>query len=210
MSLVELSLQSFASIVVLVDPITRGVFFRTLTADEPERRPEFVRTLMVTVAVLLGGAAVIGKPLLDVLGINLGAVGVAGGIILGLMGLEMLLGGEASRAQGGAEAHEEPQPISAEDSIVVPYATPFMAGPGAIATVITLANSTGDSWDGTWATLIALAVVVLLIPVGHLWLVNRMNFSERTVALITRFGGLIVTTIGVQLVLNGIRAFYNT
>lgn len=208
MSLLELTLQATVSIVVLIDPFTRAVFFRILTEDEPGRRREYVLRIMLTVAIVLGGAALVGKPLLDLMGIDLGAFGAAGGIVLALMGFEMLLGGEPSRAQGGEGAHEPPAPRSAEDSIVVPYAIPFMAGPGAISTVIAFASSTGDSWDGTVAALIGAAVAVALIPVGHLLLVNRMDFSARTMGLLTRFGGLLVVTIGIQLILAGVRRFY--
>lgn len=207
MSLFDLALQSTISLVILVDPFIRGVFFRVLTENEPERRREYVVKLMVTIAVLLGGAALIGKEVLDLLGIDLNAFGIVGGLVLVLMGFEMLLGGEPSRAQGGAEAHDEPTPLSAEDQILVPYAIPFMAGPGAITTVITIA-ATGPGSTGVWAALIAVGITVALIPVGHLFLVNRMNFSDQTMSLLTKFGGLFVATIGAQLMLSGIKGYF--
>lgn len=203
----DLTLQAVISMVLLVDPFFRGVFFRMLTENEPERRREYVGKLMVVIAVLLGGAAVIGKQLLDLIGIDLNAFGIVGGLVLALMGFEMLLGGEPSRAQGGAEAHEPPEPLSAEDRIIVPYAIPFMAGPGAITSVIAISSS-GSGSDGIWAALIAVGVVVALIPVGHLFLVNRMNFSAQTMTLMTRFGGLFVATVGTQLMLNGIKGYF--
>ncbi len=207
MSFVDLTLQATVSLVLLVDPFIRAVFFRVLTENEPERRREYVIKLMTTIAILLGGSALIGKQLLDLLGIDLNAFGIVGGVVLVLMGFEMLLGGEASRAQGGESAREREQPASAADQIVVPYAIPFMAGPGAITAVITIASS-GSGWDGVWAALIAVAVTVALIPVGHLYLVNRMNFSEQTISLMTKFGGLFVATIGTQLMLNGIKGYF--
>lgn len=203
----EFYVQAFISVFILIDPITRGIFFRTLTENEPEKRPQLVRTLTITVGVLLIGSALIGKEVLDLLGINLGAFGIAGGFVLTLMGFEMLFGGEPSRTQGGEEAHEEPPPMSAEESIVVPYAIPFMAGPGAITTVITISAS-GSGNTGVWAALIACVCAVALIPVGHLWLVNKMNFSAQTMKLVTKFGGLFIATIGVQLMLGGIKTFF--
>jgi small neutral amino acid transporter SnatA (MarC family) len=207
MSFLDLTLQATIGLLLLVDPFFRSVFFRMLTENEPERRPEYVRKLMITIAILLGGSALIGKELLEAIGIDLNAFGIVGGVVLVLMGFEMLLGGEPSRAQGGDAAHEPPQPESAADQIVVPYAIPFMAGPGAITAVITIASS-GNGWDGVWAALIAVAVVVAMIPVGHLLLVKRMNFSAQTLSLMTKFGGLFVATIGTQLMLNGIKGFF--
>lgn len=209
MSGFDFYVQAFVSVFVLVDPITRGIFFRMLTENEPERRGRYVIRIMLVVGLLLGGSALIGKQVLDLVGINLGAFGIAGGLVLSLMGFEMLLGGEPSRIQGGKDAHEEPAPLSAEDSIIVPYAIPFMAGPGAISTVITIAAS-GQGSSGVWAALIAVALTVALIPVGHLLLANKLNFSPRAMDLATKFGGLFVATIGIQLILNGIRTFFGT
>lgn len=207
MSVLDLTLQATISLVLIVDPITRSVFFRILTESEPERRHEYVRRLMLVIGVLLAGSAVIGKELLELIGIDLSAFGIVGGLVLALMGFEMLLGGEPSRTQGGEASRQETHAQSAEDKIVVPYAIPFMAGPGAITTVITVSSS-GQGFDGVWAALIAVGIVVALIPVGHLWLVNRMSFSKQTMSLMTKFGGLFVATIGAQLMLNGIKGFF--
>ncbi len=207
MSLLDLTLQATISLILLVDPFIRAVFFRLLTEHEPERRREYVIKLMVVIGVLLAGSALVGKELLEAIGIDLNAFGIVGGLVLALMGFEMLLGGEPSRAQGGESARERVEPASAEDQIIVPYAIPFMAGPGAITGVITIASS-GSGNDGLIAALIAIGVVVALLPVGHLVLVNRMNFSDQTINLLTKFGGLFVATIGIQLMLGGIKGYF--
>lgn len=207
MTLIDLCIQATISVIVLVDPFMRGVFFRILTENEPEKRRRYVRRIMFTIAIVLGGSALVGKVFLDLIGIHLGAFGLAGGLVLALMGFEMLYDGGPSRAQGGKDARKEPETLSAEDSIIVPYAIPFMAGPGAITTVITISVS-GDGYQGTIAALIAVAITVALIPVGHLFLVNRMNFSAQTMGLVARFGGLFVATIGIQLMLGGIKSYF--
>jgi multiple antibiotic resistance protein len=202
----ELVVQAIVAVVIITDPITRGFFFAALTKGEPQNRVKYVRTIALTVAVVLFGAALVGKELLDVMGINLGAFGFIGGLIVAGMGLEMLAGGEPSRAQGGKAAHEEPE--SFEGSVIVPYAIPFVAGPGAITMVITIASSTGEAWGGTIAALIAVAVAVALLPLGHLLIANHVKLSDRAMSIATRFGGLIIATIGAQLMLNGLRTFY--
>ena len=202
---VDFYVQAIVSVLVITDPITRGILFKAMTADEPERRPEFVRKIAITVAITLGVSAVAGKQILDALGIDLGAFGIAGGLVVALMGFEMLFGGEPSRAQGGSEAHEEQ---SFEGSVIVPYAIPFVAGPGAITLVITLASSTSDA-EGTIAALVAVAIAVLMLPIGHLYLANKINLSESAMKVFTKFGGLLVATIGIQLMLNGIVNFFS-
>ena len=203
----DMVLQAIVTVVIITDPITRGIFFMTFTKDEPERRPAYVRTITITVAIVLFTAALAGRELLDAIGINLGAFGFAGGLVVALMGFEMLLGGEPSRTQGGKEAREPEPPVSFQDSVVVPYAIPFVAGPGAITIVITISSSTSD-WGGTVAALIAVAVAVVLLPIGHLLIARYLKLSESAMALATRFGGLIVATIGIQLMLNGLKTFY--
>ena len=92
--------QAIVSVLVITDPVTRGIFFKTMTEHEPERRVEYVRRITIAVGITLGVAAVAGREILDLLGINLGAFGIAGGLMVALMGFEMLFGGEPSRAQG--------------------------------------------------------------------------------------------------------------
>ncbi len=198
-------IQSIVAVIVITDPVTRGIFFRQLTAAEPERRVEFVRRITIVVAVTLFGAALVGRELLDLLGINLGAFGVAGGLVVTLMGFEMLFGGEPSRAQGGKESREQPE--SFDGSVVVPYAIPFIAGPGAITTVITIAAS-ADNGEGTIVALVAVAVAVALLPVGHLLVAKYLKLSEQAESVVTKIGGLLITTIGIQLMLSGIQRFF--
>jgi multiple antibiotic resistance protein len=202
---IDFYLQAIVSVLVITDPITRGILFKAMTAAEPERRAEYVRKITITVGITLGIAAVAGKQILDLLGINLGAFGFAGGLVVALMGFEMLFGGQPSRAQGGKEAHEGAE--SFEGSVIVPYAIPFVAGPGAMTLVITIASS-GSGAEGPIAALVAVAVAVLLLPVGHLYLANKLNLSESAMGIFTKFGGLLVATIGIQLMLNGLVTFF--
>lgn len=190
---------------VITDPLTRGIFFRQLTAAEPERRGEYVRRITVAVAIVLFGSALFGKELLEVMGINLGAFGVAGGLVVSLMGFEMLFGGEPSRAQGGKESRDVPE--SFEGGVIVPYAIPFVAGPGAITTVITIASTTSDG-SATIAALVAVAVAVVLLPIGHLLVSKYVNLSEQGEQIATKIGGLIIATIGIQLMLGGLQRYF--
>jgi multiple antibiotic resistance protein len=197
--------QAIITVVLLTDPFMRPMLFKSMTAHEPEKRAAYVRTIMIVVGVTLGVSALAGRELLELIGINLHAFSVAGGLILALMGFEMLYEGEPSRTQGGAEAHEKRD--SFEGSVIVPYAIPFVAGPGAITAVITISSS-ASSGEGVIAALVAVAVAIALMPLGYLVLAKRINLSERGMALLTKFGGLFVATIGIQLMLGGLQKFF--
>lgn len=201
-------IQAIIGVLVITDPITRGLFFKVLTENEPERRREYVRRITITVAVILFTSALIGRELLEAIGINLGAFGVAGGLVVALMGFEMLFGGEPSRAQGGEEAHERPDPASFEGQVIVPYAMPFVAGPGAITLVISISTGTSD-FSGAIAAVVAVAVSVILLPIGHLLISQKLNISENAMKIATKFGGLLIATIGIQLMLSGLNTYFN-
>lgn len=200
----EYYVKSTITLVLLTDPLIRPMLFNSMTAHEPEHRRAYVRTITLVVGVTLGLSALAGRELLDLLGINLHAFGITGGLVLAMMGFEMLLGGEPSRAQGGKQAHEQLE--SFRGKVVVPYAIPFVAGPGAITAVITISAS--SSGRGIIVALVAVAVAVALLPLGYLVLAKRIKPSEQVMTLITKFGGLFVATIGIQLLLNGVKGFF--
>jgi multiple antibiotic resistance protein len=200
-------IQAIVGVLVITDPITRGFFFKTLTEHEPERRREYAFKIAGAVAVILGVSALAGREILDVIGIDLDAFRVAGGLVVALMGFEMLFGGEPSRAQGGEEAHEAPDPESFEGQVLVPYAMPFVAGPGAITLVITIASGTSD-FSGAIAALIAVAVAVILLPIAHLLISQKLKISDNAMRIVTKFGGLLIATIGIQLMLGGLQNFF--
>ena len=153
--------HAIVSVLVITDPVTRGIFFKTMTEHEPERRVEYVRRITIAVGITLGVAAVAGREILELLGINLGAFGIAGGLIVA----------------------------------------------GAITLVITIASSTSNG-EGTIAALVAVAVAVVLLPIGHLLISNHVKLSEAAIGIATKFGGLLIATIGIQLMLNGIKTFF--
>ncbi len=150
---------------------------------------------------ILAGAALIGRELIELLGINLGAFGVAGGIVVAGMGFEMLYGGKPSKAQGGAP--EEPDD---ESGLLVPLAIPLIAGPGAITTMITITSA-----DDTGVALMAgvAAAAAVLVYVSFAWLGGLISkASDKTLSVALRIGGLLLATIGIQLLMGGIADFY--
>lgn len=200
-------LQAIIAVFVITDPIGKSVFFLLLTKETPKTRTRSAITVGITVAIILGGAALVGRQLLDAMGIHLGAFGFTGGLIVAAMGLEMLSTGHASRAQG--DRREEPHaPPEEDDSLFVPFAMPLIAGPGAIAVVITLASKV-DSWEATVMALVAVGVNVLIMVTAFVFLAGYLaKLSDRAIGIFTRFGGLVVATIGVQLAFNGIKSFF--
>jgi multiple antibiotic resistance protein len=115
------------------------------------------------------------------------------------MGLEMLRG-FPTRVQ-----HDPPP--DTDDAIVIPLAMPLIAGPGAITTVITLTTQ-APGWRGQVHAFVAVAVtsgVLLVTLLSSNWIGERI--AARGQRIFLRFMGLILVSIGAELLLTGVRTF---
>jgi multiple antibiotic resistance protein len=123
---------------------------------------------------------------------------IAGGILLFLTALDMLFERRTQRREG---QKTDPQ----HDPSVFPLATPLIAGPGAIATMILLVGEV----DGGWTGVIAIHVLMLGV-IGLCYLlflaagpIERALGRTGTV-VITRLLGMLLAALSVQFVIDGI------
>jgi len=200
----EIYFQAVISLLVITapfDPI-KILFFGQAISTSGRSRNAGALSAATYVAIILAGSALIGKPLLSLMGINLDAFRVVGGIIIALMGFEMLYGGGTSKVQGEDQRKHGPEE---GDALLIPLALPLIAGPGAITTTITLAA--GD--DGLIAALIGIAVVAVVTFMSFAWLGKIIETAKpSTVAVLARIGGLLLATIGMQMALGGLKSFF--
>jgi multiple antibiotic resistance protein len=154
------------------------------------------------VLAILAGSAVAGRRVLALFGLQIASFQAAGGLVIALAGLEMLRG-EPTRLHSEAPGDEDPS-----DRILVPFAMPLVAGPGAITTVITLAVTQSPG------SLALEALVASVVTAFVLWLLlllviaQERLISPRARRLFTRFMGLILLAIGFQLGLRGVKSFF--
>jgi multiple antibiotic resistance protein len=198
-------LQAVVAILAVTDPLGAAPVFTRLTEGmtEVERRQGAVRATLV-VYIILAVCALAGGWLLRALAIELSALRVAGGLVITIMGLEMLLG-SPTRVQ--RDHGQEPRPSGADgDPLLVPFALPVVAGPGAIATVIAM-TARGDGLGHVIVVLLAVAVVALIL-LGSLLSAHRLaRLTEGGYGTYLRVMGLILVAIGVQLLLGGAAQF---
>ncbi len=187
------------------DPVKILIFNDTVKRQKLNRVGAALKLALLFLGIM-GVVALVGRELLDLFGINLHAFSAVGGLVLAAMGFEMLYGGEPSLAQGRQDYDAGP---SDEDGLIMPLGTPLLAGPGAIATVVALA-STNDSWDATIMALVAVGVVSLVIFLSMSVLGTLIGkASAKATQLLQRIGGLLLATIGVQMMLNGLKTFFS-
>ncbi|MBM4183583.1 MAG: MarC family protein [Gemmatimonadetes bacterium] len=205
MSFLQTVLFMAVPLIAMVNPIAEVPLFLTLAGDRPARE-RYAAALKVSVGVLLilAVAAVGGLQLLALLGIEVSAFRAAGGLLLVVMGLEMLQGREPEAH--GAERRSD----DAEDALWVPLVMPLLAGPGAIVTTVTLAvREVYFVWLVPVATFIAITVTALVVYlVFALAGFVAAHFHGRGTRILTRFSGLILVAIGFQMGFTGIAEFF--
>jgi multiple antibiotic resistance protein len=195
-------IQATIALLAIADPLGAIPVFVTLTREmSPDERKRAARRAALAVGVILTAAALFGSAILDLFGVSLPAFRAAGGLLVLLMGLEML-GGHRTRVQpelGG---------LRRDDTILVPFAMPLIAGPGAITTVIALAARATDL-RGRVDVLIAVLITALAV-LATLTAAQRIqrHISDRGHVLALRFMGLILVAVGAELIFSGIQEFF--
>ena len=145
------------------------------------------------VTLISGGLMVlfffIGKPFLNLLGIDIRSFAVAGSIVIFILGLEMVLGIEFFKAEKGVQS-----------GTIVPIAFPLIAGTGTLTTIMSL-KATFERADKN-EYMILLAILVNLIVI---YLVLRsLNLIERALGktgllAVRKFFGVILLAIAVKI-----------
>lgn len=204
-------LQGIVAIFIIVtppDPV-KVLLFNDLVDRAGQNRQTAALRVSFYVLVILGVTAVIGRQLLEVLGIDLNAFRVVGGLIITTMGFEMLYGGAPSRAQGQSEyKSEQSEGAGEDDGLLMPLSTPLLAGPGAIATVITV-SSFNDTITPMFVALAGVGAVVVGVYVSMAFLGGLLaKLSERATQLLARLGGVLLATLGTQMILGGLKMFF--
>ena len=193
-------ITAFATLFVVIDPPGLVPMFIALTSGmDRAPRATMARRACVIAFVLLTLFGLMGEALLGFIGISMPAFRIAGGILLFLTALDMLFERRTQRREGQT-------PDADHDPSVFPLATPLIAGPGAIATMILLMGQSGNSWLGGAAVLGLLAAMILVTYVFLLASPPLERLLGRTgTVVITRLLGMLLAALSVQFVIDGVK-----
>ena len=185
--------RATVALFIIVDPIGLVPVFSALTKDlpKPEKKRMF-RNIVYTGSALLLVFALAGQQLLLLFGISLQSFMIAGGMLLLLLSVEILLRGERVQKTPG------------EDVGIVPIAFPLLVGPGAITTTMISIQRDG----------LEVAIPSILIVMFLTWVVLR--FTDRINRLLGRTGSAVVArvmavfiaAIAIQFIIAGIQFYY--
>lgn len=195
-------LQDIVALLAISNPLGALPVFIGITESltSAERSRAGLRAALAATGIL-AAAAVAGRPILGAFGISMPALQAAGGLVILLMGLEMLHGAPTT------VQHDQHGQQSTADRVLVPLAMPLLAGPGAITTVLTL-SSRVDTWAGTMMLLIAVLMVGATIAIT-LVSASRLGslLGTRGQRILLRFMGLILAAVGAEVLLAGVYTF---
>ena len=199
-------LNASITLFIVIDPIGVAPVFVGLTA----RGDVAYRTRMAWRGVLLAAAilyafALGGSPLLAMLGVTLAAFRIAGGLLLFLLAVDMIL----VRPSGlrSATGEEQREAMDFEDISVFPLAIPLIAGPGALTSLVLLmGRAGGDPVRIAWL-LVSLGAVLAFSLLGLLFAVRLTAWLGMTgTNVVARVLGIVLAALAVQYVLDGIEA----
>jgi multiple antibiotic resistance protein len=188
------------TLLVIMNPPGAVPIFLGLTGSlTNKQRVVAARRASLVALGVIAAFAVFGQQLLTYLHISLPALQGAGGLLLLLVALQLLLGQDSG--------------VSSDAGVnvaMVPLGTPLLAGPGAIVATM-LAVQQAEGVGGFLAVSVGLLAVILIV-----WLflrfagqVHRLLRDSGTM-LITRIAGLLLSAIAVQMIANSVRAFVTT
>jgi multiple antibiotic resistance protein len=199
---VRFSLLALSSIFFLVDPFAMLPSFLAVTRGAtPQKRRTTAYRASLTCFVVLTSFALAGKLIFRMFGITLPAFEIAGGLILLLIGLDML---QAKRSATQECSGETEDAASKEDASVVPLGIPMLAGPGAISTVMVIVGQAASAWQ--IAAILAAIAVTAMASYGILSGADRVQrlLGETGIRILVRIMGLLLVALAVQFFVNGL------
>lgn len=197
----SLYITAFVTLFVVIDPIGLAPIFIALTPGQTaSQRSRIGLRAVFIAAILLTLFGLAGEAILSGIGISISAFRIAGGILLLLTALDMLFERRTQRreGQGHAEADDD-------DPSVFPLATPLLAGPGSLATMILLAGQQSGWLHLLMIHLVMLSVLAIAIVLFQLASPLARALGRTGTMVVTRLLGMLLAALSVQFVIDGLK-----
>ncbi len=198
----EAYLKMFLGLAAIVNPVGAIPVFITLTEKlSVEERHRAARTTAFVVGGVLCASALVGQQILEFFAIGIPSFQVGGGILLLLIAISMMYG-ETVEAKHTAE--EAAEAAAKDDVAAVPLGVPLLAGPGAISTVILIANESRDA--GARIALVFGTLLIAVVVWGTLRLAVRIGprLGRTGVNIFTRLMGLLLAAMATEFIARGL------
>lgn len=199
--------QAFVTLFVIINPFAVIAVFvaLTLTSSSVKKRQVALKSSVIATILLLS-FAFIGDSLLDAMNISEPAFRIAGGFLLLLAAVDMVV----AKSSGGfhSTTEDEAEEASHRDDIsVFPLAIPLIAGPGALTSVVVLMRQAEAMNHTAEAGVILILILILAITYASLLIGDRVMkvLGVTGTNVLTRVFGIILAALAVQNMINGIK-----
>jgi multiple antibiotic resistance protein len=200
--MLEIFIKTFFLYFIVIDPLGNTPIFLSLTQNmEANQKIKIALNATIIAAIILLFFALLGSSLLTYLNISYPAFTIGGGIILLLIAIEMLFDKRNQRKEGDID-------INSENVSVFPLATPIIAGPAAITSVIVSVSDIGINFTKQTSGILAL-VTVLFLTFVIFFIASKFSglINKKVIGVISRVVAIILVGLSVQYILDGIKTF---
>ena len=203
-------LLTFAALFPIVNPIEGAPFFLAMTAHLPSaERRVLSRKVAINGFALLLGSMVIGPYLLEVFGLQLPVVRIAGGLVVAALGWKLLTQEQWSDHGDSTD----PQPSRKVGSFY-PLTMPMTVGPGSVSVAITIGSRKPAGMPPLWqlaehgsGALLGLLAIGLSIYLAYRFAENIGRLlGETGLEVLVRLSAFILMCIGIEIIWNGLTA----
>ncbi|MDO6620711.1 MULTISPECIES: YchE family NAAT transporter [unclassified Shewanella] len=203
-----LYVKFFLGLIAIINPVGLLPVFVTLTSHQTEvERNHTGKVANFAVVIILLTTIFIGEHILNMFSISLSAFRIAGGSLIAIIAMSMLQG-KLSQVKRNQE--EDREASGMESVAVVPLALPLMAGPGAISSVIVFSSTNNSLVD-----MIGMSITVIIFGLMSFGLFRMAPIIFKLLGttginVITRLMGLLMLSIGIEVIAAGIKGLFPT
>ncbi len=205
---IQFFLGALVSLLVITNPLSKIPLFISLTGsmDAAQKREQARRAAVFSFLVMAVSLAA-GNLLLSFFGISYGAMRIAGGLVVAVIGQQMLFGGNSPNKAPAVDKGRD-------DYAFFPLAMPGIAGPGTIAVVIGFSTQIAEVKGlAGEASMFGAAMAAIAVTSFAVWCVMRSSdycakaLGPSGTQVLSKLMGFLLVCIGVQFVGSGIRTF---
>lgn len=193
--------EMYAKLFAASAPIAAMAMFIGMTPGytPKERWKVALKATHVSFGILLL-CAFFGTKLLDFMGVEMNAFRIAGGLVMGLLGLDMI------RTQVACSSSSEDSG-NRPDIVVTPLAFPIISGPGAISSLMIAKSDAVSSTQHFYAYIALTILMITFYGCFYITAYSSKWLKPSIVQISTKLCGLIVLAMAAQFVTNGIFGF---
>ncbi len=193
----------FMGFFAIMNPIgNMPIFLGLVEGTDKSEQKKIARKSVMLAFLIVAVFSIFGSIIFDAFGITLPAFQIGGGLLIFIVGYQLLHGKQSAMHHPPEGENENDN--SVEDIAISPLAIPILAGPGTISTAMNFIGE-GSSILHISVVIIVFAFICLITYFCFVFGEKILShFKKGVVKVITRLMGLIITIISVQMVIEGI------